>query len=70
MDKGKHKGRGGGSPNHNNNGALDFTISVVNLKARQRTPTFFQVYGTHCLEQTESSHLGKKVHEMTNVWVL
>jgi len=24
MDKGKHRGRGGGSPNHSNNGALDF----------------------------------------------
>jgi hypothetical protein len=28
-----------------------FTIGVMNLKSFQRTPTFFQMYGTDCSEQ-------------------
>jgi hypothetical protein len=34
-----------------------FTIGVVNFKALQRTPTFFQVYGIiDYSKQTRSSH--------------
>ncbi len=46
-----------------------FTICVMNLEAFQRTPIFFQVDGIDCLEQTKSSHVGKKIHEMTKMWV-
>ncbi len=27
-----------------------FTIGVVNFETFQRTPTFFQLYGTNCLK--------------------
>jgi hypothetical protein len=47
-----------------------FTIGVVNFKAFQKTPTFFQVYGTNCSKQTKSSHVRKKIHGMEKMWVL
>jgi hypothetical protein len=47
-----------------------FTICVMKLKVFQRIPTFFQLDGIDCLEQTKSSHIGEKVHEMTKMWVL
>jgi hypothetical protein len=43
---------------------ITFTIGIVNLKALQRNPIFFQVYRTNCSKQIESSHVGKKIHEM------
>ncbi len=47
-----------------------FTIGIVNLKALQRNPTCFQVYGINYSQQTNSSHVKKKVQEMTKVWDL
>jgi hypothetical protein len=47
-----------------------FTIDIVTLKALQRTPTFFHMYGIDYLEQIESSHIRKKIQEMTKMWVL
>jgi hypothetical protein len=47
-----------------------FTITVMNLKAFQRTSIFLQVYGIDCSEQIESSHVGKKIQEIRKFWVL
>jgi hypothetical protein len=49
---------------------VQHTIGVMNLKALERTPIFFQVYGTDCSKQIKSSHIGKKIQEMKKMWVL